>query len=71
MIHVERLNGERLVVNADLIETMEAAPDTVITLTTGRRFLVREGVETLIELVLEYRRRCAAAPGAARKGDAG
>ncbi len=57
MIFLSRLDGTELVVNADHILTVERTPDTVITLTTGARLMVREGVELLVERVLEYRRR--------------
>lgn len=51
-----RLNGEALVLNAELIETVEATPDTVITLTTGKRLIVRERPEDVVRRVLAYRR---------------
>jgi len=44
MIYLTRLNGEILAVNIDLIELMEATPDTVVTLTTGRKLVVKESV---------------------------
>jgi flagellar protein FlbD len=55
MIIVSRLNGESLGVNADLIERIEAMPDTVVTLVDGKKILVRETVDELIAKVLEYR----------------
>jgi flagellar protein FlbD len=56
-------DGERPVwVNAELIETMEATPDTVVTLLTGRKLLVRETPDELTALVVEYRRRIASRP---------
>ncbi|GAB6173429.1 flagellar FlbD family protein [Paradesulfitobacterium aromaticivorans] len=58
MIYVTRLNGKQLVLNADLIETMEETPDTVITLTGGNKYVVAEAAEVLIERVQEYHRRC-------------
>ncbi|HID11050.1 MAG TPA: endoflagellar protein [Candidatus Latescibacteria bacterium] len=57
MIVVTRLNGEPLVINSELIELVERTPDTVITLTTGRKLLVRESVEELIRRVLDYKRK--------------
>lgn len=57
MIRVTRLNGSELVLNSDLIETVEATPDTVITLTTDHKWVVREGVEEVIERVVAYKRR--------------
>ncbi len=63
MIKLTRLSGEELVVNAELIETAEATPDTVLSLTTGRRLIVRESLDDLIELVVAYRRSLGAAAG--------
>jgi flagellar protein FlbD len=54
MISVTRLDGSLLVVNADLILTVEKTPDTMITLTTGDRFLIREPVAEVIEKVVAY-----------------
>ncbi len=58
MIKVTRLNGKEFVLNVDLIETMEETPDTVITLTGGNKYLVREPIEVLIQSVIEFRRLC-------------
>ncbi|MEZ5235890.1 MAG: flagellar FlbD family protein [Acidimicrobiia bacterium] len=55
MIAITRLDGSTLVVNADLIETIERAGDTVVTLVSGNRFVVREGVEELIAKVVGFR----------------
>lgn len=68
MVPVTRLDGREVVINAELIETLEATPDTVITLTTGRRLVVREPVELVIEQVVAYRRRILAAAGAVGPG---
>ncbi len=57
MIRVTQLNGEEIVVNAELIETVEKAHDTIITLTTSRRIRVQEGIEQIVDRVVEYRRR--------------
>jgi flagellar protein FlbD len=56
MIRLTRLNLVPLVVNSDLIEHIEMTPDTVIALTTGQKFLVRESSEEVIERVIEFRR---------------
>ena len=69
MVPVTRLDGRELVVNAELIETLEATPDTVITLTTGRRLVVREPVEEIVRRVVTYRRRVLA--GGRRSGNPG
>lgn len=57
MISVTRFNGSIFVVNADLIETIEATPDTVITLVTGKKYVVQEKVEEVIEKIIEFRRK--------------
>ncbi|HOB21889.1 MAG: flagellar FlbD family protein [Firmicutes bacterium] len=49
MISVTRLDGKEIVVNAFLIELVEATPDTVLSLTTGRKVLVREQVTEVVE----------------------
>ncbi|BCJ85268.1 flagellar FlbD family protein [Effusibacillus dendaii] len=54
MIRVTRFNGSELVVNAALIEVVEGTPDTVITLVTGKKVVVREPVDDVIRLVTEY-----------------
>ena len=58
MIYVTRLNGKTFAINPDLIEIMDETPDTVITLTNGSKFVVSEGIATLIERIVEFRRRC-------------
>lgn len=56
MITVTRLNGRRVVVNADLIRTIEANPDTTIQLINGDHLLVKESMEHVVELAIEYGR---------------
>jgi flagellar protein FlbD len=55
MIPLTRLDGSDVVINADLIVTVEKTPDTMLTLTTGHHILVKETVERVIERVVEYR----------------
>ncbi|MCC6292966.1 MAG: flagellar FlbD family protein [Bryobacterales bacterium] len=57
MIQVTRLNQQQLVLNSDLIEHVESTPDTVITLTTGTKFMVRESADEIIRRVAEFRRQ--------------
>jgi flagellar protein FlbD len=59
MIYVTRLGGGPLAVNADLIETVEETPDTVLTLSSGRRIIVQEAVAEVIDRVIEYKGRIA------------
>jgi flagellar protein FlbD len=56
MITVQRLNGEEFLINPHLIEVIEAAPDTTITLTTGRKFIVKTPVPEVVEQIIKYRR---------------
>jgi flagellar protein FlbD len=55
VILVHRLRGEPLFVNADLIESIEATPDTVLTLVDGRRLLVDEPPALVVERVVAFR----------------
>lgn len=56
MISVTRLNGKKLVVNAELIRTVESNPDTTITLINGDHILVKEPMSRVVELAIEYGR---------------
>lgn len=58
MIKVTRLNDQLLVINADLIEFVEESPDTIITLTTGKKVMVKEDSETIIDKVTAFRQTC-------------
>ncbi len=56
MIKLTRLNGKEFVVNADLIETIESTPDTVVTLVNEHRYVVKESVDDVVKKVMEYKR---------------
>ncbi|MCS7235342.1 MAG: flagellar FlbD family protein [Armatimonadota bacterium] len=62
MIKVTRLNGTETVINADLIESVEATPDTVISLTTGHKYVVHESVDEVVARVVAYRLACRRCP---------
>lgn len=62
MIRVTRLNGKPFVVNAELIETIDESPDTIITLVGGKKFIVKEDFDEMIEKVVHYRRLCRFSP---------
>ncbi|MEM9035318.1 MAG: flagellar FlbD family protein [Actinomycetota bacterium] len=55
MILVHRLKGEPLFVNSDLIETIEATPDTVISLADGRKIVVSEAPDEVVDAARRYR----------------
>ena len=57
MINLTHLNGESVVVNAELIALVESRPDSILTLTSGMRLTVREPIPEIIERVVDYRRR--------------
>lgn len=57
MIHVTRINHIPLVLNSDLIEHIESTPDTVISLTTGQKFMVLESADEIIGRVVAFRRQ--------------
>ncbi len=56
MLKLTRFDGSQIVVNCDLIEFVEKTPDTVISLTTNRKILVRESVDEVIEKAIEFKR---------------
>ena len=56
MIEVTKLNGNKITITADLIEIVEETPDTVITLTTGRKIIVKESRQDVKNLVKSYRK---------------
>ncbi|MGC4120533.1 MAG: flagellar FlbD family protein [Myxococcales bacterium] len=62
MVYLNRLDGSELVINADLLLFIEATPDTVVTLTTGARLMVKQSVDEVVERVVLYRRRLRAGP---------
>lgn len=62
MIEVTRLNGKGLTINSDLIEMIEETPDTVITLTTGKKIIVKESRQKVKNLVKLYRKEIFSIP---------
>jgi flagellar protein FlbD len=63
MIALRRLNNQPIMVNADLIESLESTPDTVVTLTSGNKLVVRDRMEEIQEKIIAYKRQIhAAAP---------
>lgn len=55
MIQLTRLDGSIVTLNADLIETIEERPNTVVTLTSEKRFIVQERAQEVIDRVVAYR----------------
>ena len=58
MIDVTKLNGKEITINCELIEVVEETPDTVVTLTTGKKIIVKESRQMIKNLVKSYKREC-------------
>ena len=57
MIELTKFSGDRFILNASMIESVEATPDTLICLVAGKKLVVKETVEEVVLAVLEYERR--------------
>jgi flagellar protein FlbD len=57
MIKLQLINGTDIVLNSDLIEFMEETPDTIISLSSGKKMIVKESVPEIVDRVLEFRRQ--------------
>ena len=55
MIDITKIDGRGITINAELIETIEEIPDTVITLTTGKKLIVKESRQKVKNLVKSYK----------------
>jgi flagellar protein FlbD len=55
MISLTRLSGSVFLLNADLIERVDSTPDTVITLVDGKKYVVAETVQQILDAVLAFR----------------
>jgi flagellar protein FlbD len=58
MITVTRINNHPIIINADLIEFIESTPDTIITMTNGKKMIVKDSVNVVVEKVVQYKRKC-------------
>jgi flagellar protein FlbD len=57
VIALIRLNGHPVMVNCDLIESLEETPDTVVTLTSGNKLVVRDSMAEVQRKIIEYKRK--------------
>ena len=57
MINVTRYDGKEITMNAELIQFVESAPDTIITLTNGQKIIVKDSLDEVNSKVIEYKRR--------------
>lgn len=56
MIKLTRLNHSKIMINAEMIQSLHAAPDTIITFTNNDKLMVREQVEEVSEKIITYRK---------------
>ena len=57
MIELTRFNGNSFAINSELILYADETPDTILTLTTGEKLMVRESLAEVIDRIVEYRKR--------------
>lgn len=57
MIKVTKLNDMELVINSDFIELMQGTPDTTITLLTGKKIIVKESIDEIINKIDDYKKQ--------------
>lgn len=57
MIDVTGMNHEQFVLNADHIEKLESVPETIITLTNGKKYIVLESIQEVKNAVIEYKNK--------------
>lgn len=57
MIFLTRINGAKFYINAELIQTVESTPDTIITLVSNRKLIVKDTPQEIAERFIEYRRK--------------
>jgi flagellar protein FlbD len=69
VVHITRLNGSTIYINAELVKTVEPTPDAVITLTNGEKFIAKETAEVVVERIIAYQQQVHAAPYLNRAGE--
>lgn len=56
MIELTKINNMKFILNAEIIESVEETPDTVVSLTTGKKIIVKESRQEVVNLVISYKR---------------
>ncbi|MEA1973194.1 MAG: flagellar FlbD family protein [Candidatus Cloacimonadota bacterium] len=69
MVKITKFNGKEILVNSDLIEFIEATPDTIITLTTGKKVIVKDKVEDLVERIVKFKKKIYELPEIIKKNN--
>ena len=57
MVKLTKINNQEFYINSDLMEFIESTPDTIISLTTGKKIIVKESAEEVIQKIIEYKSR--------------
>jgi flagellar protein FlbD len=57
VIELHRIDDTKILINSDLIECVEEIPDTIITLITGNKYIVREKFKEILEKIIEFRKK--------------
>ena len=55
MVKLTKINGQEFFINSDLMEFIESTPDTIISLTTGKKIIVKESAEEVIQKIIDYK----------------
>jgi len=55
MVRLTKINNQEFFINSDLMEFIESTPDTIISLTTGKKIIVKESAEEVIQRIIEYK----------------
>jgi flagellar protein FlbD len=58
MIALRRLKGDDFILNVDLIESLESTPDTIVTLTNGKKIMVQNEIEDIVRKAIKYKQLC-------------
>lgn len=59
MVRLSRFDGSEFYINAELIESIDITPDTVISLMNGKKLIVRESADEVVSRVIDYKRKSA------------
>lgn len=62
MIELTRFNGTQFILNADLIETIEALPDTTIRTVNGKTYVAKNAVPEVVAKIIAFRKDCGGLP---------
>jgi flagellar protein FlbD len=57
MIDLTKLDGETFMLNCELIETIEEKPDTIISTTSGKKYIVKESTDEIIDKIVKYKKK--------------